>query len=146
MLSIFAQYNEHMAGNEALGNHLRKLRDALGLSLRDVQERTENAVKNSYLSQIEGGHIGSPAPNVLWHLAKVYDTDYNDLLTRAGHRVEPPAGSTPSTTTDVAFSTLEDLTPEEEETVREFIEYVKSQRNREFSEFMKSRERGPTSG
>jgi transcriptional regulator with XRE-family HTH domain len=121
-----------MVGNEDLGKHLRALREATGLSLRDVQEKTDDAVKNSYLSQIEGGRIGRPSPNVLWHLAQVYGTDYNDLLTRAGHRVAlpPVPGTALATDRDVAFSLIEDLSEDEERTVREFIEFLKSQRNK----------------
>ncbi len=55
-----------------LGGLLADLRTAKGLSLRQVEEATDRAVSNAYLSQLEKGKIQKPSPNVLHSLAEVY--------------------------------------------------------------------------
>jgi transcriptional regulator with XRE-family HTH domain len=72
---------------QALGAYLRAARQSLGLSLRAVEEKTSRAVTNGYLSQMEGGAVAKPSPNVLWALSQAYGIDYGDLLVRAGHRI-----------------------------------------------------------
>src|SRR2546425_8968864 len=52
-----------------LGALLADLRTAKGLSLRQVEEATDRAVSNAYLSQLENGKIQKPSPNVLHSLA-----------------------------------------------------------------------------
>jgi hypothetical protein len=48
-----------------LGALLADLRTAKGLSLREVEEASDKAVSNAYLSQFENGKIKKPSPNVL---------------------------------------------------------------------------------
>ena len=55
-----------------LGALLADLRTAKGLSLREVEEATDRAVSNAYLSQLENGKIQKPSPNVLHSLSGVY--------------------------------------------------------------------------
>jgi hypothetical protein len=47
-----------------LGGLLAHLRVAKGLSLRQVEEATDKAVSNAYLSQLEKGRIQKPSPHV----------------------------------------------------------------------------------
>ncbi|MHC4710377.1 MAG: helix-turn-helix domain-containing protein [Planctomycetota bacterium] len=61
------------------------LRVAKGLSLRQVEEATGNAVSNAYLSQLEKGKIQKPSPNVLHSLAAVYAVPYEALMEKAGY-------------------------------------------------------------
>lgn len=70
-----------------LGAYLKNLRDAAGLTLRDVEEKTRGIVKNGYLSQIENGAINRPSPAILYEIAQVYGVSYRMLLVHAGHRV-----------------------------------------------------------
>jgi len=53
-----------------LGGLLAHLRVAKGLSLRQVEEATDKAVSNAYLSQLEKGRIRKPSPHVLHSLAR----------------------------------------------------------------------------
>jgi transcriptional regulator with XRE-family HTH domain len=68
-----------------LGALLADLRTAKGLSLRDVEEATDKAVSNAYLSQLENGRIRKPSPNVLHSLAGVYAVPYEALMEKAGY-------------------------------------------------------------
>jgi transcriptional regulator with XRE-family HTH domain len=72
---------------EEFGAHLRGVRELAGLTLRDVEQRTNQVVKNGYLSQIENGLIGRPSPGILYEIAQVYQVSYRDLLMMVGHRV-----------------------------------------------------------
>jgi transcriptional regulator with XRE-family HTH domain len=114
----------------ALGEYLRSLRTFCGLTLREVQERTHDAVKNGYLSQIETGHIARPAPEVLWHLSEVYSVSYNDLLVRAGHRAPDPTAAEPDTLAGMPLSTLQALDEDDKLRVREYIELLANARRR----------------
>ncbi len=69
----------------ALGSHLAELRNSRGLSLRDVEEATDKAVSNAYLSQVERGQISQPSPNILYSLAEIYGAPYEELMEMAGY-------------------------------------------------------------
>jgi transcriptional regulator with XRE-family HTH domain len=79
---------------KAFGAYLKAVREAAGLTLRQVEEQTDRVVKNAYLSQIEGGAINRPSPAILYELAQAYGISYRELLVRAGHRV-PDADAKP---------------------------------------------------
>lgn len=121
-----------MAKNtETLGDYLKGIRTSLGLSLRAVEEVTDKAVTNGYLSQIENGTVNQPSPNVLYHLAEAYSLDYGDLLIRAGHRI--PQEGAPRTQLMVAgmpLRALEELTDDEAEELRQYVEFLRSRRQR----------------
>src|SRR5437764_243821 len=68
-----------------LAEYLASLRAAKGLSLRDVEETTNSAVSNAYLSQLEHGRITKPSPNVLHSLATAYGIPYEKLMEKAGY-------------------------------------------------------------
>lgn len=77
----------HETSPEELGAYLKAVRDSLGLTLREVEDKTNRVVKNGYLSQIEKGMINRPSPGILYELAQAFGVSYRDLLIRAGHRV-----------------------------------------------------------
>jgi transcriptional regulator with XRE-family HTH domain len=131
------------------GSYLRDLRRVRRLTLRAVEE--QSGVSNSYLSQVENGHILQPSPHVLQKLAAVYGVAYEALMARAGYirpgvvppaaRVaeEPAAYETPaapasleapatSATPGWAFSIPNDLTAEEEVELNDFLQYLKFKR------------------
>lgn len=112
-----------------LGEHLKRSRLAVGLTLRQVEERTNRAVKNGYLSQIESGDIRRPSPGILWELAAVYGLDYRELLVRAGHRV--PEAQVPKAMREIAGMPLhafKDLDEEERRLLVEYAAFLKSRR------------------
>lgn len=116
-------------GPSELGNYLRHVRNALGLTLRGVEAATNKAVTNGYLSQIESGSIQRPSPRVLHHLATVYGIDYGELLERAGHRVPAPAGAARSDSLNgFPLRALEDLNPEETTALLTYLDFIKSKR------------------
>lgn len=115
---------------ESLGTYLRQTRRALGLSLRGVEAATEKAVTNGYLSQIEGGTVTRPSPNVLYHLAQVYKIDYGDLLVRAGHRVPRADGRRDrgGVVAGIPLRALEELTADEREELVSYIAFLRQKR------------------
>ena len=117
-------------GSQPLGSYLRAARSALGLSLRAVEQRTGKAVTNGYLSQIESGTVTRPSPNVLYHLAQVYELDYGALLTHAGHRVPDGAERPPpGLLAGFPLNAVQDLTDSERAEVLDYIAFLRSKRS-----------------
>jgi HTH-type transcriptional regulator, competence development regulator len=111
-----------------LNEYLAALRSAKQMSLRAVEEATNNTVSNAYLSQLEHGKITKPSPNVLHSLAMVFGTSYESLMEKAGYIYaanEKPAGSKHGR---VATFANNNLTPEEEEELLRYLGYLRSQR------------------
>ena len=101
-----------------LGGLLADLRAARRLSLRQVEEATDQAVSNAYLSQLETGKIRRPSPHVFNRLAAVYAVPYEMLMEKAGYL--PPAETRSS-----AFA-IDDLTAEEEEELLKYLAFIRS--------------------
>src|SRR5579859_2464327 len=132
------------ADNQAtdFGLYLRELRRVRRLTLREVEE--QSGVSNSYLSQVENGHIRQPSPHVLQKLAGVYSVPYEGLMARAGYirpgggppaaapavREAPPgyAAPAPPAQPGWAFSIPGDLSAEEEVELQNFLQYLKFKR------------------
>lgn len=114
---------------QPLGSYLKAARQGLGLSLRAVEDRTQKAVTNGYLSQIESGTTTKPSPNVLYHLAEAYGLDYGDLLTRAGIRV-PNSSKTAQRGIVAGFpmDALTDLDENERTDLLNYIAFLRSKR------------------
>jgi transcriptional regulator with XRE-family HTH domain len=104
---------------KSLGQYLADVRNAKRLSLRDVEEATDKAVSNAYLSQLENGHISKPHPNILHTLSEVYGVAYETLMEKAGYIV--PSGKRP-----VATFAIDDLTPDEEEELLKYLAFLRS--------------------
>jgi transcriptional regulator with XRE-family HTH domain len=108
-----------------LGGLLADLRKAKGLSLREVEEATDRAVSNAYLSQLERGKIRKPSPNVLHSLAAVYAVPYEALMEKAGYLLPPEDGATGRRRRLAAFA-IDDLTAEEEEELLKYLAFLRS--------------------
>jgi len=111
-----------------LGAVLADLRMAKGLSLREVEEATEKAVSNAYLSQLENGKIKKPSPNVLHHLAAIYAVPYETLMEKAGYLLaaEPAGGPRKR----LAAFAIDDLTAEEEEELLKYLAFLRWRNSR----------------
>jgi transcriptional regulator with XRE-family HTH domain len=60
---------------ETIGQRLKRLRQAAGLSQRALEQRTGRAVTNAAICQIETGWIKNPTVRVILALAKALDCD-----------------------------------------------------------------------
>jgi transcriptional regulator with XRE-family HTH domain len=108
-----------------LGGLLADLRKAKGLSLRQVEEATDRAVSNAYLSQLEKGKIQKPSPNVLHSLAGVYAVPYEALMEKAGYLL-PSEGNATGHRRRLAAFAIDDLTAEEEEELLKYLAFLRS--------------------
>jgi transcriptional regulator with XRE-family HTH domain len=106
-----------------LGDLLEKERKKRDWTLRSVEEKT--GIHNAHLSQIEKGTITRPAPNILFTLASLYDLSYEELLQLAGHFKAEDRQARRSVQ-GAALHALEELTPEEQ---RQVLEYMKTLRH-----------------
>jgi len=112
-----------MSQNEnKLGTYLRSLREAGGLTLRGVEDKT--GVSNALLSQLESGKVRRPSPVTLYKLAEIYRVPYAVLMEKAGYPV-PEAAETARLEGGV-FSRLGQLTAEEEESLLEYLGFLRS--------------------
>jgi transcriptional regulator with XRE-family HTH domain len=107
-----------------LGALLADLRTAKGLSLREVEEATGEAVSNAYLSQLENGKIRKPSPNVLHSLAQVYVVPYEALMEKAGYLL--PSEERGGHRRRLAVFAIDDLTAEEEEELLKYLAFLRS--------------------
>jgi transcriptional regulator with XRE-family HTH domain len=132
--------------SQPFGIYLRDLRRARRLTLREVEERS--GVSNSYLSQVENGHIRQPSPHVLQKLAEAYGVAYEHLMMRAGYirpdALPPPlpaevrdapgayeaADAPAASRAGWAFSIPEDLSADEEIELQNFLDYLRFRRQK----------------
>jgi transcriptional regulator with XRE-family HTH domain len=125
-----AKANDHQkAPDESFGAHLARLRNAAGLSLRQVEEATGGEVSNAYLSQLENNKIAKPSPNILHVLAGVYAASYEDLMKRAGYFTSDadPAGRRQA---KAATFAIQNLTPEEEKILIDYLAFIRKQKRK----------------
>ncbi len=73
-----------------IGQVVRRMRDAAGLSGNDVEKRTRGKLKQSWLASLETGGIANPPESKLQLLARVLDTSVTEIYRLAG-RIEIPA-------------------------------------------------------
>lgn len=113
----------------ALGTYLRKLRQDVGMTLREVEEATNKEVSNGYLSQLEGGKITKPSPHVLHTLSGVLNTDYESLMQRAGYLLpKATQRAQDSKHGRAATFAIDNLTPEEETELLEYLTFIRTRK------------------
>ena len=113
----------------SLGEHLARLRLAARLSLRQVEDATDNEVSNAYLSQLENNKITKPSPNVLHALSQVYKVSYEDLMKRAGY-ITSDADAEGRRQAKVATFAIKDVTPDEEKSLLEYLAFIRQQKKK----------------
>jgi len=110
---------------KTLGERLRQYRSLKGLTLRNVKKKT--GISDGYLNQLEQGKVKEPSPHILYKLAECYGVPYEDLLKLAGYIV--PAGqNSKKKVMGVAYSLLGDLTPDEEEELLKYLEFIREKK------------------
>lgn len=111
------------------GAYLKSLRDAAGLTLRDVEEQTGGVVKNSYLSQIEKGLINRPSPGILFELAQVLRVSYRALLVYAGHRVpEDQVSPDQRAIADLPLSAFAELDADDRQALIDYAAFLRQRK------------------
>jgi transcriptional regulator with XRE-family HTH domain len=116
--------SEFVGRPNELGAVLADLRTAKGFSLREVEEATDKAVSNAYLSQLENGKIKKPSPNVLHSLAEVYVVPYEALMVKAGYLLRAENGG--GRRKRLPAFAIDDLTAEEEEELLKYLAFLRS--------------------
>jgi HTH-type transcriptional regulator, competence development regulator len=126
-----AKVNDHQkhADDDSFGAHLARLRKATGLSLRQVEEATNEEVSNAYLSQLENNKIAKPSPNILHALAGVYAASYEDLMKRAGY-FTTDADAAGRRQAKAATFAIQGLTPEEEQILMDYLAFIRKQKRK----------------
>ena len=117
-----------------LGEYLWTLRQACGLSLRDVEEAS--GVSNAYLSQLESGKLKDtkPSPQILHSLHEAYtvrtpkntpvQSSYEQMMQLAGHISKPAAPSGKRKGRLPTFA-REDLSAEEEQELLRYLAFLR---------------------
>jgi transcriptional regulator with XRE-family HTH domain len=115
--------NNRKHSQAELGSLLAHLRVAKGFSLREVEEATDKAVSNAYLSQLENGKIQKPSPHVLHSLAAAYAVPYEALMEKAGYLLPSEDGG--GRRKRLAAFAIDDLTAEEEEELLKYLAFLR---------------------
>jgi transcriptional regulator with XRE-family HTH domain len=117
-----------------LGPRLREVRDATGDTLRRVEKRS--GLTNGYLSQLERGEVGHPAPTVLRKVAKGYNVAFPVLLQWAGYIEDDQLNLSPNQA--VALSTIGDPSTEDLKVLKEIVELLRRKGTVSYSPFYAS--------
>jgi HTH-type transcriptional regulator, competence development regulator len=112
----------------AVGIHLKKLREARGWTLRDVQEKT--GISSGHLSLIENGQVKNPSPSVLNRLAGAFEIAPDSLLVLAGYLESKGPKARKSALEGVALSALKDLDEDEISQVTAFVQVLRQRKGR----------------
>lgn len=107
---------------KTLGDSLRQYRNLRGFTLRKVKK--EAGISDGYLNQLEQGKVREPSPHILYKLAKCYKVSYEHLLKLAGYIVPTRQISTKKVS-GMAYSLFRDLTPDEEEELLKYLEFIR---------------------
>jgi transcriptional regulator with XRE-family HTH domain len=106
-----------------LGQVLKEGRTRRGMSLREVERGT--GISNGYLSLLESDSVKSPSPNHLHQLAQVYGVSYSLLMELVGYVVPAPP---PDPASWQHLDGIDDLTEDERSQVRNFVRFLRSNR------------------
>lgn len=112
----------------ALGAFIRKARQDVSMSLRDVEEATEKEVSNGYLSQIESGKITQPSPRVLHALSQALSIEYEALMQRAGYLLPTAKRARGLKHRRAATFAIDNLTADEESQLLEYLTFLRTKK------------------
>lgn len=111
-----------------LGAFLKKARQDVSMSLRDVEEATNKEVSNAYLSQLESGKISKPSPHILYALSTALSVNYEALMQRAGYILPSARRPDGAKHGRAATYAIDNLTPEEEEKLLEYLTFLRGKK------------------
>jgi HTH-type transcriptional regulator, competence development regulator len=111
--------------SSTLGAFIRKARQDVSMSLRDVEEATDKEVSNGYLSQLESGKIAQPSPHVLHALSRALSVDYEALMQRAGYLLPTTKRATGLKHGRAATFAIDNLTADEESQLLEYLTFLR---------------------
>ena len=115
-----------------LGELLARARASKEVSLREVEAAT--GINNAHLSQIESGEIERPAVGILWKLANFYGLNFDRLMRLAGHIQPKGTSSRRRSLAATALHAIDDLSPQEEQELLDFMETLRRRRSAEQEE------------
>lgn len=124
---------------ETIGAYVSYVREAKGLTLRDVVELVKTAiaknevdkggtVSKGYLSNLEAEKYIHPSPLKLRALAHIYNIPYELLLKKAGYWDKSTEKLNKDGSFTLMFKEVQDMTDSEKRSVMNYIEFVKSER------------------
>lgn len=119
--------NDALQSN-TLGAFIRKARQDVSMSLRDVEEATKKEVSNGYLSQLESGKITKPSPHVLHALSQALTVDYETLMQRAGYILPGTRRPKGVKLGRVAKFAIDNLTADEERQLLEYLTFLRTKK------------------
>ena len=114
--------------SSALGAFIRKARQDVSMSLRDVEEATNKEVSNAYLSQLESGKISQPSPRVLHALSQALSVSYEALMQRAGYLLPTTKSANAQKRGGAAKFAIDNLTADEEGQLLEYLTFLRTKK------------------
>jgi transcriptional regulator with XRE-family HTH domain len=118
---IFSIMNNN--SSTRLGQYLRSLRDARGLTLRQVEASC--GISNAFLSQVESGKVKSPSPTILYKLADLFDASYERLLEMAEYPLPDPNRNMIQSASTV-FQRLGPISEDEEQALLDYLSFLRT--------------------
>ncbi len=116
------------AQTNTLGAFIRKARQDVSMSLREVEEATKKEVSNGYLSQLECGKITKPSPHVLHALSQALSVDYEALMQRAGYILPTARRAKGGKHGRAATFAIDNLTSDEESQLLEYLTFLRTKK------------------
>lgn len=116
--------------SDQLGDFLKSVRNAKRMTLRQVEEVSDQEISNAYLSQLENNKIAKPSPNILHKLSDVYGISYESLMSRAGYIATQKKRTEGEKHGKAATFAGEHLTGEEEDELLKYLAFLRSKRGR----------------
>ncbi len=111
-----------------LGAFIRKARQDVSMSLRDVEDATNKEVSNGYLSQLESGKISKPSPHVLHALSQALSVDYQALMQRAGYILPTAQRAKGVKHGRAATFAIDNLTADEESQLLDYLTFLRTKK------------------
>ena len=120
--------NTEVRQPNSLGPYLKKARQDLQMTLRDVEEASGKEISNAYLSQLESGKITKPSPHILFTLSTVLHVAYETLMERAGYIVPAANRAAGAKHGRAATFAIDNLTADEENELLDYLNFIRTKR------------------